>query len=495
VLLAIAACSGPGAAPPGDAAPPPADAATDAAPDAAPPPEHGLRATYFRRHGGAPVLERVDATVDFAWGDGEPAAGVGRDHFSVRWSGTLDVPAAGTYTFVATTDDGVRLWIGDAPVPVLDDWVFRRPTRSEVTLALPAGPVAVRLDYFEKDFTAEAHLAWRSDAFAEEVIPAERLVAAPPVAATGSPRPPYDNPVIGVDCPDPGVLVDGDALAPTYYLACTGGRFGIRRSADLVLWDESGQTILPTDRPSWAANGFRNWAPEIHRVGDRYVAYFTAADGDNRLAIGAAWATSPLGPYTDAGGPLVQDPLGVIDATYFRDRDGRHYLIYKIDGNSQGRPTPIFAHELAADGLSLAAGSPRHELLVNDPASWEGGVIEAPWLVRHDGTYYLFYSGNVYDARYRTGVARAPSLLGPYQKRGAPILANNAHWVGPGHGSVVPTASGDFFVYHAWKATASGGHDTAAGRQVLLDRIAWEDGWPRIGDGTPGRGLAPWPTD
>jgi len=474
LVLTVAACAAPHAD----------------APDAAPsPPEPGLRATYFRHHGGAAVLERVDAVVDFAWGDDGPAPEVGADHFSVRWSGTLDVPAAGAYTFAVTSDDGMRLWIGDGAAPILDDWTFHFAARSEATVTLPAGPVALRLEYFDKDLTAEVHLAWRSDGFAEEIIPTTRLVAAPAGATAASPEPPYDNPVIPFDCPDPGVLVDGT----TYYVVCTGGRFPIRRSADLVLWEDTGATVLPAGAPSWSANGYRNWAPELHRVGDHYVAYFTAADGDDRLAIGAASATSPLGPYLDRGGPLVQDPLGVIDATYFRDTDGRHYLIYKIDGNSQGQPTPIYARELAADGLSFADGSAAQQLLVNDPGTWEGGVIEAPWLVERDGTYYLFYSGNVYDARYRTGVARASSVLGPYEKRGAPILANNARWVGPGHGSVVSAGAGDYFVYHAWPATPSGGHDSAAGRHVLLDRIFWEDHWPWISDGTPSTGLQAWP--
>ena len=157
------------------------------------------------------------------------------------------------------------------------------------------------------------------------------------------------------------------------------------------------------------------------------------------------------------------------------------------------KPTPIFARQLSADGRSFAPGSSRHQILVNQSNTWEGGVIEAPWLVKHAGTYYLFYSGNVYDSRYRTGVARASSVLGPYEKHGDPILANNDKWVGPGHGSVVSVGSADYFVYHAWKAAAGGGQDNSAGRQGLLDRIVWENGWPRIADGTPGRGLEPWP--
>ena len=69
----------------------------------------------------------------------------------------------------------------------------------------------------------------------------------------------------------------------------------------------------------------------------------------------------------------------------------------------------MYIRELRADGLGFASGSSPVQILVNDPATWEGGVVEAPWLVKRDGTYYLFYSGNVYDHRYRTGVARIPS--------------------------------------------------------------------------------------
>jgi GH43 family beta-xylosidase len=501
LLLAAAACGGDSATPADAALGTSADAAPDAAPgtpDAAEPsadaalPPHGLRATYFRHHGAA-VASRVDATVDFSWGDGAPTPDVGADHFSARWSGTLEVPAAGDYTFVVTSDDGVRLRVGG--VSVVDDWRFHFATRVEGTVTLAAGPTPIVLEYFEKDLTAEIHLGWKSAALDEPVIPTTRLVAAASDDAA-APKPPYDNPVVPFDCPDPGILADAPASAGgavTYYMVCTGGHFYIRRSADLVLWEDTGQAVLPAGKPPWAANGGRNWAPEIHRVGTGYVAYFTAADADNRLAIGAAWAMDPLGPYVDVGAPLVQDPLGVIDATFFADDDGSNYLIYKIDGNSAGQPTPIFARQLAADGRSFAPGSTRHQLLVNQPSTWEGGVIEAPWLVKHAGSYYLFYSGNVYDARYRTGVARASAVLGPYEKHGDPILVNNDRWVGPGHGSVVAVGSADYFFYHAWKAAPGGGQDNAAGRQGLLDRIVWDNGWPRLADGSPGRGLEPWP--
>jgi GH43 family beta-xylosidase len=448
----------------------------------------GLHGAYFRRH-GALAAERVDPAVQFAWGEEEPAAEVGADHFSVRWSGYLEVPADGTYTFATVADDGVRLWVDHQAV--LDDWSFHAATRVEGSAELGAGFVPIRLDYFDAGSLAEVSLSWLPPgAAAEEVIPEARLRA---LADAGeSPRPPYINPVVPFDCPDPGVVeVKGEG---GFAMVCTGGRFPVRRSADLVFWDDTASAILPDGKPAWAANGGRNWAPEIHALGGRYVAYFTSVNGANVLSIGAASAADPFGAWTDRGGPLVEASLGVIDASHFKDGDGKHYLLYKIDGNSQGQPTPIYLRELAGDGLSFAAGSQPVELIRNDPGSWEGGVVEAPWLIERRGTYYLFYSGNVYDHRYRTGVARSASLTGPYEKHGAPILGNNERWVGPGHGSVVAIGGADYFVYHAWSAAPGGVNDGARGRQVLVDRIAWNaDGWPSIFDGTPSRSLQVWP--
>jgi GH43 family beta-xylosidase len=487
LAVALAAACGEGrvSAPDGDAGG--GAAGPDASPSDLP---IGLHGAYFRRHGEI-AAERVDPSVQFAWGEDEPAAGVGADHFSVRWSGYLEVPADGTYAFAAVADDGVRLWIDGQPL--IDDWVFHAATRSEGSAELRAGFVPIRLDYFDAGLFAEVSLSWLPPgAASEEVIPQGNLRA---LADGGeSPKPPYINPVVPFDCPDPGVVeVKGGA---EFAMVCTGGRFPVRRSADLVLWDDTSSAILPDGKPAWAANGFRNWAPEIHKVGGRYVAYFTSVNGGDVLSIGAASADDPFGTWTDRGGPLVEASLGVIDASHVKDGDGRHYLLYKIDGNSQGQPTPIYLRELAGDGLSFAAGSQPVELIRNDPGSWEGGVVEAPWLVEHGGTWYLFYSGNVYDHRYRTGVARSASLSGPYEKHGAPILGNNERWVGPGHGSVVAIGGADYFVYHAWTAAPGGVNDGAHGRQVLVDRITWgSDGWPSIGDGSPSRTLQPWPQD
>lgn len=113
----------------------------------------------------------------------------------------------------------------------------------------------------------------------------------------------------------------------------------------------------------------------------------------------------------------------------------------------------------------------------NDPTSWEGAVVEAPWVVEREGMYFMFYSANVYDERYVTGVARSRSPLGPFEKAEEPVLVNNDTWLGPGHGSIVHVGRDDWFVHHAWSVRADGEAAYEEGRFVLLDRVIWQDGW------------------
>lgn len=297
----------------------------------------------------------------------------------------------------------------------------------------------------------------------------------------------FVNPVIASDCPDPGVTRDG----ARYVLTCTntsgGGIFPIYTSPDLVSWTFRGKILA--DRPAWANDRF--WAPEIHEVSPgRYVAYYSASARDNnRLSIGAATATAATGPFTDLGRPLIRDNNpGVIDAHYFAAADGRRFLTWKRDGNAVGQRTPIFIQELEADGVTLR-GAPS-TILTNDQG-WEGALVEGQWIVERGGYFYMFYSGNGYaSTSYGVGVARASSPTGPYTKASGPILTTNGAWDGPGHGAVLKGPSGDWVhVYHAWVKGKAG---QAPGRFVLVDRVTWDNGWPKM-LGAPSKRSQPMP--
>src|SRR5581483_3131112 len=170
--------------------------------------------------------------------------------------------------------------------------------------------------------------------------------------------------------------------------------------------------------------------------------------------------------------------------TIFVDSDGTPYLYYKTDGNAYGAPCQIVAQRLSPDGTRLV-GSPTPVLTNDQP--WEGAVVEAPWVEKRGGFYYLYYSGNSYaNASYAVGVARSRSPLGPFVKDpSGPILHSNAQFSGPGHMAIVTDPSGqDFMLFHAWHAGHEG-DGNGPGRELLVNRVTWRDGWPTVHDGTP----------
>ena len=297
----------------------------------------------------------------------------------------------------------------------------------------------------------------------------------------------YENAVMPGGCPDPGVVRDGSS----YVMSCTSGgaanAFPIYVSTDLVHWTAMGHILPAAAKPAWATGDF--WAPEIHRVGSGWVAYFAARQSNGKLAIGAASAPSSIGPYTALAQPLLADPnMGLIDPSEFTAPSGTPYLLWKEDGNAVGKPTPIHAQQLGPDGLSLTGAV--STLITNDQA-WEGNVTEAPWMVEHGGSFYLFYSGNSYaNASYAVGVARAASPLGPFTKATAPIVTTAGAWVGPGHCSVLDADGATYMVYHAWQV----GHVNGPGdmRYPLVDQVQWVNGWPAV-DGAPSTASRPLP--
>jgi beta-xylosidase len=299
----------------------------------------------------------------------------------------------------------------------------------------------------------------------------------------------YQNPV-DPHCADPGVIRVDRANGPLYIATCTGNGFPMYKSTDLVHWAAAGHIFNTTTKPKWGGGNW--WAPEIHHVGDHFVAYFVAlSPRRNKMCIGAATATSVMGPYTDLGHPLVCDRhVSLIDPNMMTLDDGRHVLYYKTDGNAIGEKTIIYGQMLTDDGVGLSGA--RHRLIENT-LGWEGDVVEAPWVMKRGGYYYMFYSGYRYcNQTYGVGIARSRSPLGPFYKKSAPILHSNDKWSGPGHNSVTTAGGHDYMVYHAWQ----GSHSCSDGgsRVLMLDRIHWTGGWPYMENASPSRGVKTSPT-
>jgi beta-xylosidase len=282
-----------------------------------------------------------------------------------------------------------------------------------------------------------------------------------------------DNPVLPGDHPDPTIVRANGA----YYASATSASwapiFPILRSTDLVRWRQVG-AVLPA-APRWAAGNF--WAPELVRWSGRMLAFYSASRRNGPPCLGVASAARPEGPWRDHG-PVLCRPDGTIDVDPFTDADGSRWLLFKRFGPGHG----IYAMRFSERRLRAVGRA--HELIAPDEA-WEQSVTEGPTLVRRGRSYLLFYAGGHCcrpPCTYAEGAARAPSLLGPYVKDPAnPLLAGNAAWRCPGHGTALDLGPpGLFLLHHAYRADDVDDRR----RSALLDRIdIAADGWPTIADG------------
>jgi xylan 1,4-beta-xylosidase len=286
------------------------------------------------------------------------------------------------------------------------------------------------------------------------------------------------NPVVPGDHPDPSVLETADGWYATSTSDDWLPAFPVLHSRDLVHWRQAGSVL--ERRPRWASRDF--WAPELVRRHGRVLAYYAALGKDGRRCVAGASAQRVAGPYRDHG-PIVCSRTGEIDPLLVTDEQGAPWLVWKRDGNSRGRATPILAAPLAPGEVSLA-GVPRE--LFRDSAAWERHNVEAPALLRHDGLLYLFYSAGHCCGRhcaYATGVARATTLLGPWQKRARPVLRGGGGVGCPGHVGVTSARGGSpLLAYHAYV------RGDPSNRQLFIAPVRFDvEGWPVVGPPLAGR--------
>ncbi|HCO94019.1 MAG TPA: hypothetical protein DIU00_08720 [Phycisphaerales bacterium] len=138
----------------------------------------GVLGEYFHGSAGDPwqtlVLERIDPTIDFNWGDNSPDPSVNANGFTVRWTGMLTVPSSSTYTFYTQTDDGIRLWIGGQQI--IDNWTDHGTTEDSGDIALAAGrQYEFIMEYYENGGGAVCELSWESPTMTREAIPSQYL--------------------------------------------------------------------------------------------------------------------------------------------------------------------------------------------------------------------------------------------------------------------------------------------------------------------------------
>lgn len=132
---------------------------------------NGLNAAYYNNlYFSSKIVTRIDPVINFDWGFGSPASGIGPDTFSVRWTGYIVPKYSQTYRFYARTDDGVRLWVNG--VKIIDYWKNQVATERIGSINLTAGlKYAIKMEYYDNLGRAVAQLSWSSPSQVKQIIP------------------------------------------------------------------------------------------------------------------------------------------------------------------------------------------------------------------------------------------------------------------------------------------------------------------------------------
>lgn len=312
-----------------------------------------------------------------------------------------------------------------------------------------------------------------------------------PVNVTYSSGSAYKNEVA-----DPSI-VKGD----NGYFYCVSTDRVMLRSEDACNWEVVTTSII--DSPTWGKDytdaNYNLWAPDLIKIGDQWIYYYSLSGWSNPIGIGYATADNIEGPYTDQGKLFTGSEIGIqncIDPQPFIDVDG---TVYMTVGSFQG----LYLIELTEDGTECAGGvdfqKQNKTLIAGYDGGWDGATYEGGYIMYKDGYYYYFGSAGTccegQSSTYRVYVGRSQSVDGPYVGKNNFPLTLSGHgtthgelclWagsgadrdvIGPGHNSILVDDAGDWWMYyHAYSSL-----DTFGTRHLFMDKILWdEDGYPYV---------------
>jgi arabinan endo-1,5-alpha-L-arabinosidase len=278
-------------------------------------------------------------------------------------------------------------------------------------------------------------------------------------------------------CHDPSAI----AADNTYYAFCTG--LGAETSTNLTSWKSAAK---PFGAPAWLASAVSGvgdlWAPDISQFGGKYHLYYAGSTfGSNKSCIGHATRDSlASGSWTDDGAATIcsnvnsSDNWNAIDPNLVVDTDGNLWLAFGSFWSGIKVIQLDATGKRAGTTVTAIADRPKN-----------GGALEAPFMVRRCGYYYLFTSWDTCckgaDSTYNMRVVRGTSVTGPFadqagtaalQGGGTLIAEGDSAFAGPGGQSVMLVGSKAYLVYHAY-AKPSGAIT------LRIAELVWDtSGWP-----------------
>jgi arabinan endo-1,5-alpha-L-arabinosidase len=287
---------------------------------------------------------------------------------------------------------------------------------------------------------------------------------------------------------DPALVKGGNGEPWFIYSTGNGqvadGNIQVRRSDDGVNWEYAGEVWQ--EKPAWlkeAVPGVDNlWAPELYQHDGTWYLYYSASTFGKNLSVIALATNTTLDPadpayqWVDRGQVISSkgERFNAIDPGIAEDADGTPWMSFGSFWTGLQLVQLEWPGGLRADAAEPVVIADRQE---------PPNAIEAPFILPHDGAYYLFFSRDFccqgLESTYNIAVGRSDSIRGPYLDAegkelldggGTPVLGTAGNRTGPGGQSI----SGGTLAFHYYARDLDG-----AFRLGLLD-LEWKDGWPSV---------------
>jgi arabinan endo-1,5-alpha-L-arabinosidase len=297
---------------------------------------------------------------------------------------------------------------------------------------------------------------------------------------------------------DPAMAQEGK----TFYLFSTGPGIPFYSSTDLKNWQKEGEVFSKEPKmtrqaaPEYA--GFP-WAPDVYFHKGKYYVYFAVSTfGKNMSGIGVATnkTLNPKSPdyqWEELGAVITsvpnRDDWNAIDAAVIDDEKGTAWMSFgsfwsgiKLVKLNEDRTKPAEPQEW----YSLAQRERKGITNSNEPP--KDGAVEAPFIYKKNGYYYLFVSFDLCcrgeKSTYNIRVGRSKILTGPYldkegkdmnQGGGSLVLGGDKDFIALGHNSAYTFNKKDYLVFHAYDTK-----DKYVPKLKIIE-MKWDaDLWPKV---------------
>lgn len=240
--------------------------------------------------------------------------------------------------------------------------------------------------------------------------------------------------------------------------------------------------------PARGKNSHAVWAPELHRIGDKWFIYYAADDGKNenhRMWVLESEGDNPQGRYHCRG--TLETGGWAIDGTIL-NLDEKMYFVWsgwpgKVDGRQNIYIAPM------TDPLTISA---KRTLICEPEHTWEKvamPICEGPQILKRNNDFFIVYSASgSWTEDYCLGLLhnRTGDVMNPaaWRKHPKPVFQKTETVWGVGHCSFVKSLcqTEDWILYHSKSIKGNGWKD----RDVHAKRFTWTaEGLPDFGSPLP----------